>query len=383
MAVLINGFLVGYFVDGVTGLLLGLAPGVPLLPGIGHLFSGVVLLGALIVYLLLAVFSRLPCHVLAPMGLVVLFLGFFGAMPLPLFLGFDRTLILVNVFQLLVGAAAMVVLRYGSPVRRWFFRESDFMNSRFSFRHFLLFTGGNIFLAGPALILYLAFCISISIAHFTGGFVRVGWHGVRVEERQYVRDDKRVRLVPMAHIGSRQFYDQLRESFSGSRTVVLAEGVTDTGGRLRHFDGKSYKRIAQTMKLDVQDQHKLLARTNYRRADVDASQFSDSTIEFLDAVGVLLRSPTLPEMLTAYRRVNALASGGGGRLADNQLIEALYSDLLELRNRRCLEEVAPALEEYDLVVIPWGAAHMPGIEKGILERGFRRSSSNEWFVVRW
>lgn len=44
-------------------------------------------------------------------------------------------------------------------------------------------------------------------------------------------------------------------------------------------------------------------------------------------------------------------------------------ELLELRNHRVTECITDCLQTYDNIVIPWGAAHMPGIERAILEWG--------------
>jgi hypothetical protein len=46
-------------------------------------------------------------------------------------------------------------------------------------------------------------------------------------------------------------------------------------------------------------------------------------------------------------------------------------DLLVRRNEHVAGELDRALDEgYRRVVIPWGALHMPGLEREVLERGF-------------
>ena len=42
-----------------------------------------------------------------------------------------------------------------------------------------------------------------------------------------------------------------------------------------------------------------------------------------------------------------------------------------------------ALARAETVTVPWGAAHMPGLAKGLEERGFRLVQQQEFEVVRF
>jgi len=55
----------------------------------------------------------------------------------------------------------------------------------------------------------------------------------------------------------------------------------------------------------------------------------------------------------------------------------VLDDILYQRNLHLLERVDAALERYERVVVPWGVLHQPGLEAGLLSRGFRLTSSEQ------
>jgi hypothetical protein len=70
-------------------------------------------------------------------------------------------------------------------------------------------------------------------------------------------------------------------------------------------------------------------------------------------------------------------AGDAGRLV---LVER---DILHLRNEHLLSEIEAALEEYERLVVPWGALHLPFIERAILERGFHPTASTRHRLISW
>jgi hypothetical protein len=97
-------------------------------------------------------------------------------------------------------------------------------------------------------------------------------------------------------------------------------------------------------------------------ADVDASELSENSVEFVNALMAALGSGDLREAAGAMRPYFDPA-----RVDD---AVAAIDELIELRNARLLEKLTVALGQYDHIIVPWGAAHMPGIERGVLDRGF-------------
>ena len=52
------------------------------------------------------------------------------------------------------------------------------------------------------------------------------------------------------------------------------------------------------------------------------------------------------------------------------VISGAITELIEARNAHLLTRISESLERYDRVVVPWGAAHMPGLETALREDGF-------------
>ncbi|MCP3930462.1 MAG: TraB/GumN family protein, partial [Bacteroidetes bacterium] len=101
------------------------------------------------------------------------------------------------------------------------------------------------------------------------------------------------------------------------------------------------------------------------RADIDLNQLHPDTIEFLNIIGKhLSNDSTFLNRLQAY---NAWIE----QHMTPELKQTLMDDILLKRNREVIRYLDNALGKYDTIVIPWGALHMPAIEKAVLDRGFK------------
>jgi hypothetical protein len=182
----------------------------------------------------------------------------------------------------------------------------------------------------------------------------------------------------MAHIGEDSAYADLFGSFAGDSTLILEEGVSDEGGLIG--EGLFYEAIANRIGLDVQPSFEALLAAmpasdadaqwpDIRNADVDTREFSDDTIAVLDAVARLYQSDRLAPALAKFRaRLDELGP---------EATEAAFRDLIENRNAHLLNEIRASLDDYQRIVVPWGALHLPGIEDAILGWGFEQTASSQ------
>ena len=240
---------------------------------------------------------------------------------------------------------------------------------RFSWRNLTTFLLVNVFVLLPAVVVYLGFCAALAVDHFSEGFVALRPVGLTVQVRKYVRNDgKTIRLVPMSHIGEPDFYRTLSQSFP-TNSIILMEGVTDN----RHLltNKITYHRMATT--LGVVEQHEeFQPRGELVPADVDVAVFTKSTIRFLNLVMRLHSNGVDAETVLKLMQMSTPHHE-----------EQLFDDLLRKRNRRLLEEIQARLSQTEIIIVPWGAAHMPEIAREIQKSGFHLEDAQEYVAIRF
>jgi hypothetical protein len=64
-------------------------------------------------------------------------------------------------------------------------------------------------------------------------------------------------------------------------------------------------------------------------------------------------------------------------------LRTLQNDILDRRNARVISAVESQLEKHPNIGVPWGAAHMAGIEEAILAKGARRVGTTRVQVFAW
>ena len=328
---------------------------------------------------------RMPISVFVPLTLATFWLTF-GAAPLPLWIpsyaGVEAARCLL---QLAAVAVAFAVVRARNGGRGIWLGDAEPDQPAFTWRHSLVFAAGLATL-GPVLVLgYAALSIATEIQVMSHGFVHVGLDGVSLDDRYYQRDGREIRLVGMMHIGDPERYRALTRSFARESTVVLAEGVSDEGGRLAsslHY-GKAARAIglAPQENLEsylVEGEGPDATASEWpvvRRADIDASQFTPDTIETIRWASAVWEAEDLP---TALRRIVE-----GARELGPERSRAFFADVVDRRNEHLIGELERALGEYERVVVPWGALHLPGIEETVLSWGYVETSRVQHPLFAW
>jgi uncharacterized protein YbaP (TraB family) len=107
-------------------------------------------------------------------------------------------------------------------------------------------------------------------------------------------------------------------------------------------------------------------------ADVDTEEFASSTVDFIN-LAMLIHSKGL-NIQTLLKLMD---------LSEPNIEEQLYADVLLKRNHRVVDEIKTQLGQAENIIVPWGAAHMPGIVTEIRELGFSVSESQEYVAIRF
>lgn len=378
-----NAFIVAYALDAGFSLLEEIfrqLTGSQALLSLRNHLAGIVIAGSAPLVIASVLSPRLPPSVIWPLALSALW-GGLGAAPLPLLFELPTLGGVLVALQLALAAIAFLRLRALAGGRSWLLRneagQADFSIGYSAAALAAVVVGGMAFL-----LLYLPLSIATSIQLMTDEFVRFDLDGVELADRRYQRDDQELRLVAMMHIGERDAYQALIESFSGTSTVILAEGVTDRSQVLKA--PISYQGVARALGLDTQDAiEAYLAeaepserrpQADLRHADVDMSEFHPDTITWLGWAGEVWNGEdTLGAIAQLYTRYN--------EEPDRWAVFA--QDVLERRNLHLLEELVEALTEYERVIVPWGALHLPFLQNEALKMGFEPAAESYHRLASW
>jgi hypothetical protein len=257
----------------------------------------------------------------------------------------------------------------------------------FAWRHLLVMAGLSVVLA----LLLLASLIGGQTVNLvgvmSGHYARITFQGIYLKEKHFTKNGQEVRLVGMSHVADKKFYDQLTASLPTDKpAMVLMEGVTNRNKIPLSLD---YKQMATVLGISTQNkssfEHKALEylqaesegreqslenpQLRFRSADVDLSSFDPKTIEFLRTISSLYGSKNWREFANIYLRLNR----------DRSMQMLVMQDILFKRNEHLLAEIRQT--QSPLVIVPWGALHMPYVEWELRKEGFQEVSQSENRVV--
>jgi hypothetical protein len=372
LVVFLNVCLALFLADGILSLLddsLNLGFGVHALALVRGIVAFLAVVAVLFAYLLTGVTLLVPKRIFLPLALFYLVaelltlpwaIYFWDRMP---WLEWTTSLV-----QVLFGCALLYLTVRRSPRWPWL-RAEDLAGPAFSWRNLGGFLVVNIFLLLPGVVAALGFSASAAVHHLSDGFVSLHPRGIYVQVRKYVRNDgKTIQLFPMTHVADGQFFQTVARSFP-SNSVVLLEGVTDE----RHLltNQISYQRMAKSLGLKEQHENFQPIQGNLVRADVDVDRFSSNTIDVLNLV-MLIHTKGVNDQTVAQLTRYVPPPG---------FPASLLADLVGLRNRQLCAEIQRRLDETDYIVVPWGAAHMPGIAREIEKIGFHLTESRNYPAI--
>ncbi|PLX98030.1 MAG: hypothetical protein C0624_14950 [Desulfuromonas sp.] len=387
-----NLFLFFFVADGLLSSiddLLGLAFGIEALSPLRNLNALATLALALLIFVSLGIDRRLPKRIFLPLCVFLLWTTT-GCWPLLGLIATQPLLLLASLLQLLLGGLVLAYQRHrsGSSIQ---LTQEEFHGASFSLGNTLGYFS-LVLLALPLILGYTALAtLNQELDSRTSGFMRISPVGLYMKERTYRLQEKTVRLNGMIHIGEKHYFQDLTQSLKAPRSIVLAEGVSDTQGLLTsRFD---YTELGNVLGLTSQnemtfDAHRVSlaeapwegtdpAEPQIAPADVDLSSFTPLTIEFLNQLGKLLTGKG--PFAQNYASYNAWMESH----MTPELYDTIMGDILDKRNAALLGHLNTALQHYDTVLIPWGAMHMPAVEELLLTRGFQQIDEQEHLSIRF
>jgi hypothetical protein len=340
-----------------------------------------------VVYLATGIDSRLPKSLLLPPALYAVWAGL-GCLPFSIYSDKPGFMPALSLLQLALAAYAFAQVR--TQTGRWLLPREYFARPALRLKNSLWFALANVALVPPALALLLTASAWLYLEHKTAGFMQLGIDGLRLQQRHYARAGKTVHLIAMMHIGSARYYRELGEFLSTGNAVVLAEGISDDDGLIAN--DPSYSRLAEFIGLDSQERMEITGRPldyddlatrddadasgpGVVRADVDSREFSEQTRRYIEHVdGLFNPGDTFLQGLSAY-----LAWYRENMTPEKEA--EVFLEIIDKRNATLLQHLDRALLGYDVIAVPWGALHMPGLERALLERGFSLAATETRLAV--
>lgn len=244
-------------------------------------------------------------------------------------------------------------------------------------------------IATPLLLgAFAAYTYAATVERMSGGYISFGWTALYAKETVMKRGNQTVELLATMHLGEPEFYASLRRAMRDGG-LVLTEGVSDRGGRLR--DRLSYNKVASVLGLSAQGNFEdwddlapesksspstrpknskdgskktkpiSAPRIDIVNADIDIAEFHEETIGFLEEVAQLYASHSRDEIIARFKRLSAF---------DRRTSELVLGDILTLRNNHLIDVFDKLSGDRSAIVIPWGALHMPAISAALQKRGF-------------
>ena len=376
MRILANAFLVVFAIEAFLTLLSSQWTGAEStwFENLRLLSGGVATVVSLPVFALLGFNPNLRWRIFLPPCLLLSWVAV-GAMPLSIWLSVADARLAVGALEVLLAVMAFAFCRQQNGGKGWLLGPEAMHGPTFSGRTAVGFTALNLLAILPASLAYLAFSAAVGVGYVSAGFVEIRTDGIHLSHREYARDGRRIHLVAMMHVGDPAFYQETLESFPTDGAIILAEGVRDETGLLS--EGLNYGNLAAGLGLVVQPELDDGDR-ELRYADVDVSEFSPRTLALLAGVARVFGAETFGEAFREYAELSDMSSEVAA-----ESIETLKHDLIDLRNDHLLAEVEAALADYDVVVVPWGALHLPGIQQRVIELGFEQTAATDRRVVSW
>lgn len=229
--------------------------------------------------------------------------------------------------------------------------------------------------AGIYVVVNVAFIIAIFVSA-SAGFIGFNGDQITSIEKVYEKNGKTIHLIPMIHVGAKEFYEELSDIEATKKTLILLEGVSDEKNLLTKI---SYSKMAKSAGLDEQAEHfkpqaktkELQKNISYIVSDVDASKFTPETREFINKTMKTMSDKSfLESMFASSSDFNVPGDAAN-----------LSADLIEKRNHEVIKTLAKNESKFERIYIPWGAMHLPEIEREVKKLGYKMTLKRERPVI--
>ena len=233
--------------------------------------------------------------------------------------------------------------------------------------------------------------VAATVDEISRGFVQITPRGIFFTEKILQKDEHRVHLIALAHIGESDFYRDLQTAFrqpiDGDR-LILTEGVTDEGNVLPtgFKSGNTYGGFAKQLGLEEQ---KSFAGQDDAESETTGANLSTVTFMNADIDISELKPVHLDQLITLLKTmesgdlIESLITSFGIQISSEELEDFLLEGLIGQRNEHLMTIFETAHRDFEEIYVPWGAAHLPDLERRFLSEGFSLMSKKKRLGIRF
>ncbi len=214
--------------------------------------------------------------------------------------------------------------------------------------------------------LYLYLNLANMLENLTHELITFENFKVMSNKKVYQKEKQRIVLIPMVHIADKEFYEDVLKDYNSQAGVVLQEGVKDSKGLIKY--NADYKAMAKAIGLTSQKDHFKLPPDSKLKmvfSDMDTSEFSKNTIERLNLIFKLTQEfrENETEAINDFLKLQLM-------LANRIETARFFHEILHERNI-FLTKKLELMNEENLIIIPWGALHLPDMENYLVDKGYQ------------
>lgn len=230
-----------------------------------------------------------------------------------------------------------------------------------------------------------------------GKYIAISPKGLDLLETVLEKDGQKVHLVGMMHIGDGTYYSDLMKRLnatpaSSGKRLVLTEGISDRNQILPEdfANGKAYERWAKLLGVESQKSLKSSApdvptqsagkpplirdpRVTWQNADIDVSDLQEHHRDLLVELLTVVSSADLAQMLAP----------DAANFSGTQIEDLFMNGLILSRNDILMKRFSEAGAGFEEIYIPWGAAHLPDIEKRLRALGYQKTGETVRPVMKF
>lgn len=208
---------------------------------------------------------------------------------------------------------------------------------------------------------------------------------VKTQEKIFIKDKTKIHLVGMIHIASKDYYKKIISNSplptvptngltKPNSIVTLLEGITDKDDLKKDQTPLDYESLSKLLGLVSQSKY-YFQFPNIELADIDYSEIPLTLRADIGMLGKMIgqlslfanKKITAEELEAFFTAHEVQIEQFANSMNENAEFDKI---ILEKRNDFLWTKIKASEANYQTILVPWGAKHLPDIELRLLSQGY-------------